>query len=108
MIKEFILKWIFNLDKKEKYVKLINDNIDLPLLSEEEEQTLIDFIYNVIRALLLKEKYNAKKIFISLAISLVVDILIRNKDVLIEKLNTITNTEELNTALTEVMEKDDR
>lgn len=57
-IKELIASHIFNDEMKEKIIKALNDNIDIPIISEKTEAKILGAIYDsvedVVKAEILK------------------------------------------------------
>lgn len=48
-VKKEIIKYINNEDNQKKYVKLLNDKVDLPNMDEEAEKRLIDQLYDALQ-----------------------------------------------------------
>tara|TARA_R110000751_G_scaffold169484_1_gene275854 strand:- start:1065 stop:1244 length:180 start_codon:yes stop_codon:yes gene_type:complete len=45
-LKEMIADYVFNDEMKEKIIKKLNDNIDIPLISEKTEGKILTAIYD--------------------------------------------------------------
>ena len=58
-IKEMIVNYIFNEEMEEKIIKALNDNIDIPIISEKTEEKILVAIYSsveeVIKDAILKD-----------------------------------------------------
>ena len=46
MMQQMIADYIFNDEMKEKIVKELNDNVDVPIISEKTEEKIITAIYD--------------------------------------------------------------
>ena len=59
IVEEEIEKRLFSEDAKEKFVKKVNDNVNIPILNEKTEQKLFEAIWeaveDVARATILKK-----------------------------------------------------
>lgn len=57
-MKELIANYLFNDEMKAKIVKALNDNVDIPIISEKTEEKIITAIYDsveeVVKAEILK------------------------------------------------------
>lgn len=57
-MKQLIADYLFNDEMKAKIVKALNDNVDIPIISEKTEEKIITAIYDsveeVIKAQILK------------------------------------------------------
>lgn len=57
-MKEIIANYLFNDEMKGKIVKALNDNVDIPIISEKTEEKIITAIYDsveeVVKAEILK------------------------------------------------------
>jgi hypothetical protein len=62
-IKDELLKYIESIELQKKYVKILNEKIDIPGITEETEEKLIDAAYDAAREL---AKENINKIDINL------------------------------------------
>jgi|TARA_R100001129_G_C5198883_1_gene213171 hypothetical protein len=49
-MKEMIANYIFNDEMKEKIVKELNDNVNIPIINEETEGKIIEAIYESVEA----------------------------------------------------------
>lgn len=47
-MKELIASYLFNDEMKAKIVKELNDNINIPILSESTEEKIFDAIYDTV------------------------------------------------------------
>ena len=45
-IKEMIVEYIFNEEMEGKIIKALNDNIDIPILSEKTEEKILKAVYS--------------------------------------------------------------
>ncbi|QDP53436.1 MAG: hypothetical protein GOVbin4296_46 [Prokaryotic dsDNA virus sp.] len=45
-IKEMIVGYIFNDEMEEKIIKALNDNIDIPIISEKTEEKILKAVYS--------------------------------------------------------------
>jgi hypothetical protein len=62
-IKDELLKYIESIELQKKYVKILNEKIDIPGITEETEEKLIDAVYDAAQEL---AKENINKIDINL------------------------------------------
>ena len=53
-LKEMVVSYIFNDEMKEKIVKELNDNINIPIISEKTEGKIIDAIYDSVEEVVKK------------------------------------------------------
>ncbi len=53
-IKEMIVDYIFNDEMKEKIVKELNDNVDIPFISEKTEGKILDAVYDSVEEVIKK------------------------------------------------------
>ena len=53
-IKEIIVDYIFNDEMKEKIVKELNDNVDIPFISEKTEGKILDAVYDSVEEVIKK------------------------------------------------------
>ena len=53
-IKQMIADYIFNDEMKAKIVKELNDNVDIPFISEKTEGKILDAIYDSIEEVVKK------------------------------------------------------
>ena len=51
-IKKLIVEHLFNDEMKGKVVKALNDNIDIPFISEKTEGKIIDAVYSSVEEVL--------------------------------------------------------
>ena len=49
-LKEMVVSYIFNDEMKEKIVKELNDNINVPIINEKTEGKIIEAIYECVEA----------------------------------------------------------
>ena len=49
-MKELIANYIFNDEMKEKIVKELNDNVNIPIINEKTEGKIIEAIYESVEA----------------------------------------------------------
>ncbi len=54
-IKEMVVGYIFNDEMKEKIIGALNDNIDIPIISEKTEEKILTAIYDSVEEVI-KEK----------------------------------------------------
>ena len=47
-IKQMIVDYIFNDEMKDKIVKELNDNVDIPFLSEKTEEKILNSLYDTV------------------------------------------------------------
>ena len=45
-LKEMVVDYIFNDEMKEKIITKLNDNVDIPIISEKTEEKIITAIYD--------------------------------------------------------------
>ena len=45
-LKEMVVDYIFNDEMKEKIINKLNDNVDIPIISEKTEEKIITAIYD--------------------------------------------------------------
>ena len=45
-LKEMVVNYIFNDEMKEKIIIKLNDNVDIPIISEKTEEKIITAIYD--------------------------------------------------------------
>ena len=45
-LKEMVVNYIFNDEMKEKIITKLNDNVDIPIISEKTEEKIITAIYD--------------------------------------------------------------
>ena len=45
-LKQMIADYVFNDEMKEKIIKKLNDNVDVPLISEKTEEKILTAIYD--------------------------------------------------------------
>lgn len=50
-----IASYLFNDEMKEKIVKALNDNIDIPIIGEKTEEKIISAIYDTVEEVVKKE-----------------------------------------------------
>tara|TARA_R100001443_G_scaffold62542_1_gene72478 strand:- start:18141 stop:18314 length:174 start_codon:yes stop_codon:yes gene_type:complete len=57
-MKEIIAEYLFNDDMKAKIIKALNDNVDIPIISEKTEEKILTAIYDsvedIVKAEILK------------------------------------------------------
>tara|TARA_Y100000592_G_C5438018_1_gene301802 strand:+ start:758 stop:937 length:180 start_codon:yes stop_codon:yes gene_type:complete len=53
-LKDMIVDYIFNDEMKEKIVKELNDNVDVPFISEKTEAKILDAIYDSVEDVIKK------------------------------------------------------
>ena len=53
-IKQMIVDYIFNDEMKEKIVKELNDNVDVPFISEKTEAKILDAVYDSVEEVIKK------------------------------------------------------
>ena len=53
-LKDMIVDYIFNDEMKEKIVKELNDNVDVPFISEKTEAKILDAIYSSVEEVIKK------------------------------------------------------
>ena len=53
-IKEMIVDYIFNDEMKDKICKELNDNVDIPFLSEKTEGKILDAVYDSVEEVIKK------------------------------------------------------
>ena len=53
-IKQMIVDYIFNDEMKTKIVKELNDNVDIPFISEKTEGKILDAVYDSVEDVIKK------------------------------------------------------
>ena len=53
-IKQMIVDYIFNDEMKDKICKELNDNVDIPFLSEKTEGKILDAVYDSVEEVIKK------------------------------------------------------
>ena len=53
-MKEMIANYLFNDDMKAKIVKELNDNVDIPFISEKTEGKILDAVYDSVEDVIKK------------------------------------------------------
>tara|TARA_R100000781_G_C3968469_1_gene89272 strand:+ start:206 stop:385 length:180 start_codon:yes stop_codon:yes gene_type:complete len=53
-LKNMIVDYIFNDEMKEKIVKELNDNVDVPIISEKTEEKILTAIYDSVEEVIKK------------------------------------------------------
>ena len=53
-IKEMIVEYIFNEEMEGKIIKALNDNIDIPILSEKTEEKILKAVYSSVEEVIKK------------------------------------------------------
>jgi hypothetical protein len=53
-IKQMIVEYIFNDEMKDKIVKELNDNVNIPILSEKTEEKIFSAIYDSVEEVIKK------------------------------------------------------
>jgi|TARA_R110002020_G_scaffold7117_1_gene30055 hypothetical protein len=53
-LKHMVVEYIFNDEMKEKVVKELNDNINIPIISEKTEGKILDAIYDSVEDVIKK------------------------------------------------------
>tara|TARA_Y100000361_G_C11154728_1_gene343355 strand:+ start:383 stop:562 length:180 start_codon:yes stop_codon:yes gene_type:complete len=53
-LQEMFIEYLFNEETKQKIIKELNDNINIPIISEKTEGKIIEAIYESIEAVLKK------------------------------------------------------
>ena len=53
-IKQTIVDYIFNEEMKAKIIKELNDNVDIPFLSEKTEGKILDAVYDSVEEVIKK------------------------------------------------------
>ena len=53
-IKEMVVGYIFNEEMKAKIVKELNDNVDIPFISEKTEGKILDAVYDSVEDVIKK------------------------------------------------------
>jgi hypothetical protein len=53
-IKHMIVDYIFNDEMKDKIVKELNDNVDIPFISEKTEGKILDAVYDSVEEVIKK------------------------------------------------------
>ena len=53
-IKQMIVDYIFNDEMKDKICKELNDNVDIPFLSEKTEGKILDAVYDSVEDVIKK------------------------------------------------------
>jgi hypothetical protein len=54
-MKELIASYLFNDEMKAKIVKGLNENVDIPIISEKTEEKILSAIYDVVEEVIKKE-----------------------------------------------------
>jgi hypothetical protein len=54
-MKELIANYIFNDEMKVKIIKALNDNVDIPIISEKTEEKILTAIYDSVEEIVKKE-----------------------------------------------------
>ena len=54
MMQQMIADYIFNDEMKEKIVKELNDNVDVPIISEKTEEKILTAIYDSVEEVIKK------------------------------------------------------
>tara|TARA_B100001094_G_scaffold104896_1_gene101085 strand:- start:11694 stop:11867 length:174 start_codon:yes stop_codon:yes gene_type:complete len=54
-MKELIANYIFNDEMKVKIVKALNDNVDIPIISEKTEEKILTAIYDSVEEIVKAE-----------------------------------------------------
>jgi len=52
--KHIVVDWLFAEERKVKLIKALNDNIDIPILTEKTEQKIFEAIWNSVEEVLKK------------------------------------------------------
>lgn len=107
MVKEWVLRWLFNLESKDKYVTYLNSKVDIPVLNEKDEQVLIDFLYMTTRSIMLKEEFSIKKTLILICVSIFTEIIMRHKDTVLLKLQTAETLDDVKNIFLELEDGND-
>ena len=53
-LKQMIVDYIFNDEMKNKIIKELNDNVDVPFLSEKTEEKILDAVYDSVEEVIKK------------------------------------------------------
>ena len=53
-LKNIVVNYIFNDEMKEKIVKELNDNVNIPIISEKTEEKIIDALYDSVEEVIKK------------------------------------------------------
>tara|TARA_R100000315_G_C5208792_1_gene123716 strand:- start:779 stop:958 length:180 start_codon:yes stop_codon:yes gene_type:complete len=53
-IKQMIVDYIFNDEMKEKIIKELNANVDVPFISEKTEEKILDAVYDSVEEVIKK------------------------------------------------------
>ena len=53
-LKHMVVDYIFNDEMKEKIVKELNDNVNIPIISEKTEEKIIDALYDSVEEVIKK------------------------------------------------------
>ena len=53
-LKKVIVNWLFTEERKGKLIKALNDNVDIPILSEKTEEKIFNAIWESIEDVLKK------------------------------------------------------
>ena len=53
-LKQMLIEYIFNEETKEKIVKELNDNINIPILNEKTEAKIFEAVYEAVESVLKK------------------------------------------------------
>ena len=54
-IKQVIVDYIFNDEMKDKIVKELNDNVNIPIISEKTERAILEALWKIIKGILMKK-----------------------------------------------------
>ena len=54
-LKKVVADYLFNDDMKEKLITALNDNIDIPIISEKTEAKILSAIYDSVEEVIKKE-----------------------------------------------------
>ena len=52
MIQDMIVEYLFNEENKEKIIKSLNDNVDVPFISEATEQKILEAVWESVEDVL--------------------------------------------------------
>jgi len=53
-LKNMVVDYIFNDEMKEKIVKELNDNVNIPIISEKTEEKILDAVYDSVEEVIKK------------------------------------------------------
>ena len=53
-LKQMVVDYVFNDEMKEKIVKELNENINIPIISERTEEKILDAIYDSVEEVIKK------------------------------------------------------